>query len=814
MRARFFILAAGLLFGAANLYSQTLNLPSRPTNALTGSQFANVVLNMSQNDRENWVLDQVTIGNVPNWLRTLVPITINQTISGTPHSLKYYVTPDYLAIGSDADYFLEPTTPILAQRIANMLNCTLPTRLMVNQIWTNSPVKMTANTVNPTNNNNATVPVFILQDNAVDAQRTGTFGGFALGTLVSGDKKDEIISTYIYNNLSTNAPKPVVIYGWIQPNGSPIQPLFNGHAESYMDYSHGVRLVQMAAVLDGVTNAMTNIMADATLWPLVGDEGGPISKPYYTIDNTIAPVIITQPYSQTVSPGSTVTLSVNVTGDMPITYAWKSNGVPLSNMTNASMTIANVQPANAATYTVTLNNSYGSATSIPAVLKVNTTAFPLLYSDNFDTNSSANWNLFFGSADGVIDYTADWAYNYGATPYTFNGQTFVIPPAPNSIRGPTKGVRFTVNNNDTDGAIAGLNIYPKNQTFSGNFALKFDMWLNYPGNAGGTGTGVTGTTEFAIFGINHLGTEVNWGATNGATMTDGIWFGVDGEGGTVGTDYRAYLGNPSGLQTVLAAGAASGIPNEDNTYAPWETLFPTNRFETIGVPGKEWVACEINQSNGVITWKLDGTIIAQRANTSSYTSGDVMLGYMDVFASIANPTNDAYVLFDNMRVEDWSSPPLQTATIGAPPTNAVVYTGGTATFSVTPGGSSPFTYQWSFNGTNLPGATNSSYLVTNAQSTNAGIYSVVVSNAVGSITSTGAQLTVIPPIQYGQLTVANSGQFQFSFNGMVGIQYVIQTSTDLTNWVTLTNVTDTVNPVTFTDSNSPVSEGRFYRVLP
>ena len=665
------------------------------------------------------MLNQVSIGNVPGWLRNLVPVTISETISGTPHTLKYYVAPDYLAIGSDTNYFLEPTTPILAQRIANVLNCTLPTRLMVNQIWTNSVVKMTADTVNPTNDNNATVAVFILQDNEVDAQRNTTTNAHPLGALVSGDKKDEIISPEIYGSFQNGITNPVVIYGWIQPNGSPIQPEFNGHSESYMDYSHGVRLVQMAAVLDGVTNALTNIMADPVLWSLVSDEGGPISKPYYTIDNTIAPVIITQPYSQTVSPGNTVTLSVNATGDKPITYAWKSNGVPLPNMTNASMTISNVQSANAATYIVTLNNSYGSVTSIPAVLRVNTSAFPLLYSDNFDANSSANWNLFFGSADGVIDYTADWAYDYGATPYTFNGQTFVIPPAPNSINGPTRGVRFTVNNNDSDAAIAGLNIYPKNQTFSGNFALKFDMWLNYPGNAGGTGTGVTGTTEFAIFGINHLGTEVNWGATNGATMTDGIWFGVDGEGGAAGTDYRAYLGNPSGLQTLLAAGSASGIATEDNASGIYPALFPTNRFETIGAPGKEWVAGEIDQSNGVITWKLDGSIIAQRANTSSYTSGDVMLGYMDVFASIANPTNDAYVLYDNMRVEDWSSPPLQTATIAAQPTNTVVYAGGNAAFNVTAGGSSPFTYQWSFNGTNIAGATGSSYPLTNAQSTNA-----------------------------------------------------------------------------------------------
>ena len=103
----------------------------------------------------------------------------------------------------------------------------------------------------------------------------------------------------------------------------------------------------------------------------------------------------------------------------------------------------------------------------------------------------------------------NWAYYYGGTPYTFNGQMYLIPPAPNSANGATKGVRFTVNNNDTNGVIAGVNIYPKSKTFSENFALKFDMWLNYPGNAAGAGS--SGSTEYAILGINHFGTEVNWG---------------------------------------------------------------------------------------------------------------------------------------------------------------------------------------------------------------------------------------------------------------------------------------------------------------
>ena len=50
--------------------------------------------------------------------------------------------------------------------------------------------------------------------------------------------------------------------------------------------------------------------------------------------------------------------------------------------------------------------------------------------------------------------------------------------------------------------------------------------------------------------------------------------------------------------------------------------------------------------NNIILWILDGTVVAQRTNLSAFTSGNIMIGYMDPFASIANPAEDAFVLFD------------------------------------------------------------------------------------------------------------------------------------------------------------------------
>ena len=805
-----FCLHVSLLLVAAsgNTFAQTLNLPPRPANAPTGSQFINIITSMSLTERENWIFAQIASGNVPAWLRNLVPINISAVIGGVTHTATYYVTPDYMAIGSDQDYFLEPMTPLLAQRVANLLHCTLPTRKMVNYNWTNAAVKLAPSPISPSPQM-ITVPVFAQHNTAVMVQRDAVTNAHPLGALVSGDKKDVIISALIYTNFAnTNITKPVVIYGWMYTDGTPIQPEYNGHEETYADYSHGIRMVQMAITVDGAPNTVTNILTSPVLWPLLSDEAGPILKPFYTL-YTYPPVIITQPRSQTVNVGSTASFNVGVVGDNPLSYQWQFNSVTIPGATNSSISLANVQSTNVGACVVTISNAFGSVSTIPAILKVNTNGFPLLFSDNFDTNSSGSWNFFWGSGDSVPDYTADWAYDHAAIPYTFNGTTYLIPPAPNSVGGTTKAVRFTVNNNDTNGVIAGVNIYPKGKSFSGNFALKFDMWINYPGGAGGINS--TGSTEFAIFGLNHLGTEVNWAATSAAS-TDGLWFAVDGEGGSAASDYRAYLGNLSGIQTQLANGAASGIATSDNASGIYPALFPATRFETVGAPGKNWVAVELSQTNGLLTWKLDGTIVAQRANSSSFTSGDVMIGYMDPFASIANPAANAFVLFDNVRVEDWSSAPLLPPAISSAPGNQSVSAGADIMLSVAATGSAPLTYQWSQNGNPISSAAASTLSLTNIQLMDGGSYSVTVSNAVGAAFATG-QLTVNAISgQFGSISVLTNGNVQFSFTGTIGANYLILASTNLTNWTSLQTLLAATNPIIFTDTNAPLYSTRFYRL--
>jgi hypothetical protein len=622
---------------------------------------------------------------------------------------------------------------------------------------------------------------------------------------VAGDKKDVILSTYIYNNLQNGVTTPVVIYGWQYTDGTPIQPLYNGHSEYYMDYSHGIRMVQQAITVDGSPTTVTAVLTNPALAALLSDEtvfaGNVIPQPYYTVAAT-PPAIITQPYSQSVKQGANVTFATLAAGDAPMTYIWKRNSVTIATGANTSLSLTNVQGAASGTYTVVASNSAGTAASLPAFLLVSSNSFPVLFSDSFDTDTSGRWKFFWGADDNLPDYTTNWAFNYGVIPYTYNGASYLIPPAPNSTNGTTSGVKFTVNN--IHGSDAGVNIYPQGQTFSGNFALKFDMWINYPGGA--EGSGASGTTQFAIYGLNFLGTEANWGAAS-ATSTDGIWFANDGDGGA-SLDYRAYLGNPGGVQTELT-GTASGLSQAYHTNAIYTSLFPSPPSETVGTPGKTWAAVEIDQTNNNLIWKLNGTAIAQRTNTSSFTSGNIMLGLMDVFPSIANPASDCYVIYDNVRVENLGAPPIIAPNITAHPQSTSVDPGKSASFSVSAGGTPPFNYQWFLNGIPLNGQTNSTLVISNTQPSTTGQYYAQVGNGAGSALSNPGVLTVTANWTLASPAYVNN-TLQFNLLGLTNDKYIIDFSSNLSIWIPL----QTNSPGIFTDAGSSNSPHRFYRARP
>ena len=107
------------------------------------------------------------------------------------------------------------------------------------------------------------------------------------------------------------------------------------------------------------------------------------------------------------------------------------------------------------------------------------------------------------------------------------------------------------------------------------------------------------------------------------------------------------------------------------------------------------------------------------------------------------------------------------------PASQTVMVGSNVTFSVTATGTQPLSYQWFKNGIIIAGATATSYAILSVQTNDVGSYSVQVSNAVGSITSTGATLSVTlpPPSITVRHASAYPGTITFDIDGQ---RYIIE----------------------------------------
>lgn len=257
--------------------AQVLPLPERPADAPTGTAFVQHIEAMEPSAREHAIAREIFSGNVPDFLRRLSPVNIIHVADGLTNQATLHVTPDYLAVGSDEDYFLAPLSPTTAQRLADELECILPTRKIVNAIYTAANVKLEPSPI-PPSSAMTTVPVFAEHNALVKTQRAASLAAHPPGALIAGHKKDVVISA----KLAT-ATNKVAIYGWHRINGEPIQPLYTGHTSAWVDYSHGIRLVHQSLTVNGQSTTVTNVLADPNLAPLLSDEGV-LTHPRYPTD--------------------------------------------------------------------------------------------------------------------------------------------------------------------------------------------------------------------------------------------------------------------------------------------------------------------------------------------------------------------------------------------------------------------------------------------------------------------------------------------------------------------------------------------------
>lgn len=263
------------------LPQSNFQMPLRSWEFRNGDQFMQAIKNLDFTSREEAIYKEFLYGNIPDFYRQLT--TIEQVFNdndGNTHTLAYDVMPDYLAIGCDTNFCRVPMGPITAQRIADFYGCTMPTRKLVDDIYRHAEIKLAPVTYYPVGNNNEKVDKFIEHNTAINQQFSEAGG--VLGQLVGGIKKDVIISNKI---TDPNRDHHVVIYGWHTLDGDAIQPLYNGHIDSYVDYSHGIRLLKSEVLVDREPKTIQQILRDPVLYKLVSDESGIMVQPTYISDD-------------------------------------------------------------------------------------------------------------------------------------------------------------------------------------------------------------------------------------------------------------------------------------------------------------------------------------------------------------------------------------------------------------------------------------------------------------------------------------------------------------------------------------------------
>lgn len=270
-------LVAVLWLSACSEFQQLDGLPEYVGSAerVSGTVFFARANLMPLASRDSFATQEMLRGNFPRRMNRWV--TIHTSVMGADQKsirASYRVSSDYLSLGTDDDWCRVPLTPMAAQRIADAWGCFLPTRKMVDEIYQSARVRLEP------------VPMYAFRDSPVtmfqhhliiEGQRKGKEG------LIAGIKKDLVISPIVPAHARPNRE---AIYGWHRLNGKAIQPLYAGHVNWYVDYSHGIRLVSQTIRVNGKKMNYRDVLKDSVLRSLLSDES---AEPMLRYD-TSAPI--------------------------------------------------------------------------------------------------------------------------------------------------------------------------------------------------------------------------------------------------------------------------------------------------------------------------------------------------------------------------------------------------------------------------------------------------------------------------------------------------------------------------------------------
>jgi hypothetical protein len=314
----------------------------------------------------------------------------------------------------------------------------------------------------------------------------------------------------------------------------------------------------------------------------------------------------------------------------------------------------------------------------------------ILYSDNFNVDSSANWTVNVAPAANASTQQATFAYDYSA---------MGIPPAPGSSD--TLGLRLRANipgsaanplTTRPAGVQSGLSVSPTGQNFGSNYSATFYAWSNFNGAANVSGladnANSEGGTNNVMFAIGTSGTVPivvgNTGATTGATI-DAMGFATTGDGG-ITSDYRIYPKSgtivPSGDPAYAATpyNSLTGSTSTSNTNVYYQNIFGTHTAPAAqlavstaefndganntqagstqaGAFGFAWHKVTLTKYNNIVTWDVDDNRIASY-DASALTLGgaNIALGQSDVNTTTTRHPILLFTVFDNLVVSDVPEP--------------------------------------------------------------------------------------------------------------------------------------------------------------
>jgi alpha-tubulin suppressor-like RCC1 family protein len=468
-----------------------------------------------------------------------------------------------------------------------------------------------------------------------------------------------------------------------------------------------------------------------------------------------------QPFSQSIYPGDPCTFKVLAVGTPPYSYQWLFSGTNIGGATNALLTLPNVQPTNSGNYSVIVSDANGSVTSSNAMLTV-VIVPPIITSQTPNSLVLLGSNMTISvSATGPAPMTYQWLFNATIIPGATNASLTLT-----NFQDVNEGDYTVIVSNAYYGTNAdifltagdlGSALNAPYLTWTGDWAWETNLTHDGIAAARSADNGALHTSDL-VTTVNGPGTLSFWWWIS-SNPQDTLTFYVNGVSqaaisftiGSSWTQFSMYL--PGGTQTLdWRYKRNSSIPVAQTaafldqvSYVAGPTLILTTSPTNQSVPATGNVTFNVSAIGTQpisYQWQFNGTNIPNATNTSLGLSGLQAPNAGNYSAVVSNPylTNVATATLTVIPV-----PPSVTSQ----PANQRTPLNGVAGFSVGVTGSTPFSYQWQFNGTNIDSATNSSLTITNVQATNAGAYQATISNGAGVTNSHTAILTVAQLIGWG-----------------------------------------------------------------